>query len=225
MPIRSARGQVVGVAQAINRTQSGDSSLPWGDDTAAGIAEWDGAAAPEGGPRSPRSPRASGTRGGLTLSVEAKSRITAVPLSPSFRGRKFYSFTKDDEEILAAICAELSTVFRRYQTALAQFNSYGKEDDLLPGVQSPTGIVLRAFPWPDIKASELNELNSLDFDAFAYTPDQLLVFSYKIFEEFNFISDFRIPVESLKNFLLQVRIHYRENPFHNFHHGRSLSIN
>jgi hypothetical protein len=76
----------------------------------------------------------------------------------------------------------------------------------------------QTFVWPiDSKSSKLGELNDLEFNVWTKSPDDLLVYSYQIFEEMNLLNEFQIPVDTLKNFFLQVRSKYHDNPFHNWY--------
>jgi len=80
----------------------------------------------------------------------------------------------------------------------------------------------RAFNiWPDIRDSKLSQLNSLEFNVWSYSHDDLLYFTYSIFEEMGLIKQFNLQPDILKNFIIQVRQKYRDNPFHNWVHGFS----
>jgi hypothetical protein len=80
--------------------------------------------------------------------------------------------------------------------------------------------------WPSVDANaKLSELNSLAFDVWKYTPEDLLMYSYALFEEMGFFrQEFGFTIEPvvMKNFLLAVKNGYNDNPFHNWYHGFSV---
>ena len=75
--------------------------------------------------------------------------------------------------------------------------------------------------WP-ISTSKFSDLLTMEFNVWCYSPDDLLVFSYAMFEEMRLIDEFQIIPETLKSFLLTVRQNYHDNPFHNWYHGFSV---
>jgi hypothetical protein len=68
--------------------------------------------------------------------------------------------------------------------------------------------------WP-ISTRKFQDLLSLDFNVWTYSPDELLVLAYDMFAEMRLIDEFQIIPEVLKGFLLTVRQNYHDNPFHN----------
>ena len=44
------------------------------------------------------------------------------------------------------------------------------------------GTVAKTFIWPDLKDSKLSLLNSLDFNVWTFSSEDLLLFTYEIFE-------------------------------------------
>lgn len=83
--------------------------------------------------------------------------------------------------------------------------------------------ILGKIKWPlsQIKV-DINELRTLQFNVWQYTADDLVVFTYYIFESSGLMEEFNIPQDIFKNFVLCVRSKYRENPFHNWYHGFSV---
>jgi len=63
------------------------------------------------------------------------------------------------------------------------------------------------------------DVRSLTFDAFAYSEHELLLVSLHIFEDAGVIAEFGLQLDTLQQFLLNVRARYRTNPYHNWHHG------
>jgi hypothetical protein len=71
-------------------------------------------------------------------------------------------------------------------------------------------------------SSKIAELQSVDFNVFAYSDDELLQLTVNMFRDMGLIDRFQIPMDIFKNFVMGVRACYRQNPFHNFKHGFSV---
>ena len=67
----------------------------------------------------------------------------------------------------------------------------------------------------------LSPILSWDFDPFLYSTDQLLQFSFTMFQAFDLCNRFNIDAGKLQHFLSDIASHYRDNPYHNFRHGFS----
>lgn len=83
-----------------------------------------------------------------------------------------------------------------------------------------------AFVWPVVSpmaGNSLDVLQSYDFDVFAYSDDELLVFTMGIFQQMGMLGFLQIDSSRLQAFFLAVRSHYTAgNAFHNFKHGFSV---
>lgn len=77
---------------------------------------------------------------------------------------------------------------------------------------NPNGVVGNgeSVPWP-IGQSKFTDLLSLDFNVWTYTPDDLLVLSYEMFQELRLIDEFQIIPDVLKTFFLTVRANYHDS--------------
>jgi dual 3',5'-cyclic-AMP and -GMP phosphodiesterase 11 len=146
------------------------------------------------------------------------------------------SFTTGDEEMLEAFSVELKTLLRRHLTdamlehSLADESVYSLMDMYMRNPVSPfksdrspvAGRNQEMYVWPDIKNSRLQMLNTLEFNVWQCTEDDLLVLSFRMFQEMDLIQTFQIPVDTLRNFFVKVRRSYRDNPFHNWVHAFSV---
>eukprot|EP00002_Diphylleia_rotans_P008116 TRINITY_DN1782_c0_g1_i5.p1 TRINITY_DN1782_c0_g1~~TRINITY_DN1782_c0_g1_i5.p1 ORF type:complete len:640 (+),score=151.14 TRINITY_DN1782_c0_g1_i5:90-2009(+) len=93
--------------------------------------------------------------------------------------------------------------------------------ELLPNPNSDAGA---NGLWSDIPRDVSNDylisMRQFDFDVFQYTEDQILLFAKLIFQDFDLVNKFNIPVAKLDNFLLQIKNGYcYDNPYHNFRHA------
>ena len=75
--------------------------------------------------------------------------------------------------------------------------------------------------WPSPPSSHISisALLSLGFNCFDYSEDQLLVCTVHTLEHLNLIKGLDLSLSHLQVFLLSIRAHYRNNPYHNFFHG------
>jgi len=64
----------------------------------------------------------------------------------------------------------------------------------------------------------LETLKTIQFDAWKCDTNEMLRLIEEMYKELGLIQALQIPADSLKRFLVTVRNHYRENPFHNFRH-------
>jgi uncharacterized membrane protein YgcG len=87
------------------------------------------------------------------------------------------------------------------------------------------------FTWPDSSITaavsvaqqlKIDQLQSVDFNCWDYSDDQLLLFIVVIFKDMGLIDEYNIPIDTMREFCLAVRAGYRQNPFHNFKHGFSV---
>merc|ERR1712065_103139 len=62
-------------------------------------------------------------------------------------------------------------------------------------------------------------LNSLAFNIFDRTDEQLLGDLYTIFDRVNTLKVLSIRESNLKQFVLEIKALYRDNSFHNFRHA------
>jgi hypothetical protein len=71
---------------------------------------------------------------------------------------------------------------------------------------------------PDLVS--LAELASWEFDPTSYTPELLIVQSFKMFESLDLLKRFAIDPVKLSNFMMELERNYiASNPYHNFRHG------
>lgn len=68
------------------------------------------------------------------------------------------------------------------------------------------------------RSKDLEILRNWHFTAMNRQNDELLRFTYRIFEDFNILKEFEISDERFKLFLLAVNCNYFDNPYHNFCH-------
>jgi len=73
-----------------------------------------------------------------------------------------------------------------------------------------------------VSTRPFGDLLSLEFNVWAYSPDELLVFAYEMFVDMRLVDEFQIPHDNLKAFFTTVRQNYHDNPFHNWYHGFSV---
>jgi len=64
----------------------------------------------------------------------------------------------------------------------------------------------------------LETLKTIQFDAWKCDTTEMLRLMEEMYKELGLIHALQIPTDSLKRFLVTVRNHYRDNPFHNFRH-------
>ncbi|XXQ33008.1 Phosphodiesterase [Plasmodiophora brassicae] len=77
--------------------------------------------------------------------------------------------------------------------------------------------------WPVISVkAEASELCDWTFDYFTKTSDEQLGLSEHIFDILELITTFRINRTRLRNFFVEVRKLYKDNPYHNFQHAFSV---
>lgn len=70
---------------------------------------------------------------------------------------------------------------------------------------------------PDLVAA--SDLFSWDFDALGRSEEELVAIVLRIFDELKVISAFGLSRTRLRAWVLSVRAHYHENPFHNWRHA------
>lgn len=76
--------------------------------------------------------------------------------------------------------------------------------------------------WPSIPPHHLptcEQLQSLHFNCWDYTADQLLPICMLMIRDLGIVAEYQLNLNVLQNFLLAVRDNYRDNPYHNFYHG------
>jgi len=84
-----------------------------------------------------------------------------------------------------------------------------------------------SLDWPSSVPSDANKrkknLDSLLFDCFQFSDDELLLCLFQMFTDLGLVAHFNIPATKLQTFLLRVRKSYREVPFHNFRHAFNVT--
>lgn len=80
-----------------------------------------------------------------------------------------------------------------------------------------------------LQTSEIDRHTSLkeqipdwNFNVFDSSSHKLLVYAERMFLFINIVEEFEIVTPILRNFILAIRQHYHQNPFHNFLHGFSV---
>ena len=64
-----------------------------------------------------------------------------------------------------------------------------------------------------------DNLSNWESDILALTHREMFSFIQQVFRKYKLYEAFSMPIALLQNFLETVRLKYRDNPFHNFHHG------
>eukprot|EP00002_Diphylleia_rotans_P014658 TRINITY_DN2855_c0_g1_i3.p1 TRINITY_DN2855_c0_g1~~TRINITY_DN2855_c0_g1_i3.p1 ORF type:complete len:798 (-),score=144.69 TRINITY_DN2855_c0_g1_i3:152-2545(-) len=72
---------------------------------------------------------------------------------------------------------------------------------------------------PQVPASVLEELQRENFDIFSRSLDELKQCVIYIFEDLGLLQEFMIKPSTLSNFITQMSLEYRDNPYHNFRHA------
>jgi len=76
--------------------------------------------------------------------------------------------------------------------------------------------------WPSVSEPDTEGklvLRSWDFNLWEYSEDELLAFVVEMFKDFDLLTRYHIGLETLHNFLLEIRASYSNNPYHNFRHA------
>lgn len=68
------------------------------------------------------------------------------------------------------------------------------------------------------RLGDLKILKNWDFTALNRESDELLRLTFRVFEDFGLLKEFRVSEERFKLFLLAVKCNYFDNPYHNFCH-------
>lgn len=83
----------------------------------------------------------------------------------------------------------------------------------------PISSSIPDLTFPTISDATLEELKTWNFDAFVYDEMELLSMTKHMFEFFHLLEEFQIKAQTLELFLLNVKAHYFDNPYHNFRHA------
>jgi GAF domain-containing protein len=86
-------------------------------------------------------------------------------------------------------------------------------------------LQLLTLVWPVLPQfkAELEDLQSLDFDVWRFSDDELMVLVMRVFHELAIAEKLACDVATLQNFVMAARRKYNErNPFHNWRHGFSV---
>jgi hypothetical protein len=92
-------------------------------------------------------------------------------------------------------------------------------------VGSGVHVRVPTFGWPVLDPSAAvptPDLQSLTFNAWSHSPDDLMRFVFIMFQDLGLIAEFGLAPERLQNMVMTVRANYRDNPFHNWYHGFSV---
>jgi len=75
--------------------------------------------------------------------------------------------------------------------------------------------------WPETANFKYNDkLRTWDFNVWMEPEEDLLPIALQMFQDFDLLTKFNIPLERLQQFLLEVKKGYRkDNPYHNFRHA------
>ena len=68
----------------------------------------------------------------------------------------------------------------------------------------------------------LQQIITLNFDAFSHSIEQLQQLTMQAFVDLDFLSTMSINTKKLHNFIVDISNNYRDNPYHNFRHGFSV---
>eukprot|EP00002_Diphylleia_rotans_P031762 TRINITY_DN6614_c0_g1_i1.p1 TRINITY_DN6614_c0_g1~~TRINITY_DN6614_c0_g1_i1.p1 ORF type:complete len:863 (+),score=182.74 TRINITY_DN6614_c0_g1_i1:37-2625(+) len=148
-------------------------------------------------------------------------------------------FTKEDEDMLAAFSAEAASVLQRKSLETAYLNLIGStsgtdaESSLKDMIEEYTmnKRVLKNksrndFSFTRFSPSTLSisveGLKDWDFDHFSYSEEELVDLIVSGFDSLGLLSQFRVEKTQLRKFVLTVRSHYQDNPYHNFIHAFSV---
>jgi hypothetical protein len=81
-------------------------------------------------------------------------------------------------------------------------------------------------PQLEYSATELKEMDrklvSWTFDVLSETPDSLVGYALRIYDQFEVIGKFNLKSDTVVAFLTEVKNAYLPNPYHNWHHGFSV---
>ena len=87
----------------------------------------------------------------------------------------------------------------------------------------PVGIVFDpdcwSMPVAPVSQEVIDVIHRGDYDALAYSREELLLHWFVMFQELDFFNRFKINPETLHYFFLTVGNTYRDNKYHNFHHA------
>eukprot|EP00013_Stygamoeba_regulata_P026180 CAMPEP_0177656264 /NCGR_PEP_ID=MMETSP0447-20121125/15455_1 /TAXON_ID=0 /ORGANISM="Stygamoeba regulata, Strain BSH-02190019" /LENGTH=571 /DNA_ID=CAMNT_0019160333 /DNA_START=64 /DNA_END=1779 /DNA_ORIENTATION=+ len=73
--------------------------------------------------------------------------------------------------------------------------------------------------WPDVLESKATDaLRSWSFNVFSYSETELFPLMMAMFQDFDLLNILSIQESTMRNFLSQVKLHYPNNPYHNFRH-------
>lgn len=76
---------------------------------------------------------------------------------------------------------------------------------------------------PVLLTKSIRDLESFEFDVFAYQVDELLVNTAYMFQALDLIDEFEIDTTKLMNFLRRIQQHYKSNPYHNIAHALDVT--
>jgi high affinity cGMP-specific 3',5'-cyclic phosphodiesterase 9 len=109
----------------------------------------------------------------------------------------------------------------KHQLAIEQLHHKEQEFALAPSVQ-PQPIFWELDKWKTFEERK-KILETLDFDPCRFQDSELFQLGYDMFQTFDLINHFKIPVSNIKNFLSVLKGSYRKVPFHNFYHAFNVA--
>eukprot|EP00753_Platysulcus_tardus_P015282 PLAT4950.1.p1 GENE.PLAT4950.1~~PLAT4950.1.p1 ORF type:complete len:1050 (-),score=476.69 PLAT4950.1:90-3218(-) len=146
------------------------------------------------------------------------------------------NFTKEDELLLAACCTEIGLTLQRKSMELLLYSKAGTDSEevssFLGTYKKKHSIVARTASEdlerlrrsslldsaPAVKVTK-EEVQRWDFSVFDLSPANMLILAMQFFTEFNLPSVMELDEDELSGMLAAVLSLYRDNPFHNAHHG------
>ena len=72
------------------------------------------------------------------------------------------------------------------------------------------------------RTTPLQQIVSLNFDAFSHSPEELQQLIMEAFVNLDFLPKLSVNTTKLQNFVVDISKNYRENPYHNFRHAFSV---
>ena len=162
-------------------------------------------------------------------------------------GDRVIPFNDNDVKILTNYSKEVSLVLRQISLETACLKIFADscmeyDDDTTMSAkasllsaytsQNLTTMLKASDPMEKLKRNVILSLNlkkaegsgfealaSWDADILVTSHREMYMFIQQVFRRYNFCYNFGITIALLQNFLETVRLKYRDNPFHNFHHG------
>jgi GAF domain-containing protein len=172
-----------------------------------------------------------------------------LPTTPAQNTTPALPFSRDDEELLDAVCAHIRPAIRRFLGPALRVLHKSEDSSILDMYSSPEenavfanhsfepkkeekrmepkpkmGWFFHPVPSPDAaqNATRLRLLCESSFNVWEHSEDDLMEFTILMFKDMGLLeSPVVVDLPVLQAFVLGARNGYRANPFHNWRHGFS----